>query len=91
MSEPCLLCGEHSTEDHHFPYCRQRRSQKDVALLPVVPLCRKCHTKAHWGKPETVGRLMALAPRYWRREGLWEVYGPRYEIWVSRRRYIQGT
>ena len=92
LAEPCLLCGRPGpSEEAHWPIARARRSKAEVALLPVIPLCFECHVKAHWGKRETVERLIAIAPGYWKRNGDWDVYGPRFETWLSRRRYVEAT
>lgn len=89
LAEPCLLCGKPGpSEEAHWPIARARRSKAEVALLPVLPLCHDCHMAAHWAKREIVERLIALAPSYWRREGVWGLYRERFEIWLSRRKYI---
>lgn len=81
MADKCLLCGNTPVEYHHFPLTRRFG-------IATVPLCRECHDKAHWGKPETVERLIKLAPGYWRSIGEWELHREAYETWVSRRRYV---
>jgi hypothetical protein len=92
LAEPCLLCGHPGpSETAHWPYARARHSKAEVTLLPVVPLCHDCHTAAHWAKQEIVERLIALVPAYWKRQGLWELYGERFETWLSKRRYIEET
>jgi hypothetical protein len=80
--EPCLLCGKPATDDHHFPYTRRYGTA-------TVPLCRTCHTDAHWGRHTE--RLIDLAPGYWKRVGEWEANAEAYERWCGRRRYLEAV
>jgi hypothetical protein len=88
--ERCLVCGRIPTDDAHWPIARGTHTQAERILLPVVPLCRVCHTKQHDGNPEIIRTLMHKAPRYWREEGLWDVYGPRFEKWLDKRAYLEA-
>jgi hypothetical protein len=40
---PCLVCGDTSSEAHHFPKTRGAGGDENW----VIPLCRKCHTTSH--------------------------------------------
>jgi hypothetical protein len=83
-AEPCLLCGNTPTENAHWPLTRRYGDA-------TVPLCRICHDAQHWAKRETIKALIRLAPGYWKREGTYELYGPAFETWMSRRRYLEAV
>jgi hypothetical protein len=85
-----ILSGEQATVDHHWPYCRQRRSPEEVRLLPRFPLTIFEHSEAHGSKPP-VERFMELAPPFWEEIGLWGIYGPPYETWLARREYLASV
>ena len=79
MRERCLVCSAPSTDEHHWPKTRRYGDA-------TVPLCRECHTKAHWADRKTIDHLIAHAPAYWRRVGEWDVHRDSFETWMERRR-----
>ncbi len=85
LAEPCLLCGkEGPSEAAHWPLSRRYG-------IATVPLCRECHSAAHWAKQWAVEALIRLAPGYWRHEGTWELHREAYENWCSKRRYLEAV
>jgi hypothetical protein len=80
----CLVCGKQATDMHHWPRTRRYGTA-------VLPLCRECHTAAHWGKAETVEALIRGAPGYWRSVGEWEQNREAYETWCAKRRYCEAV
>jgi hypothetical protein len=40
---PCIVCGAHPVDAHHFPQGRARTDD----LRKVLPLCRACHQEYH--------------------------------------------
>jgi hypothetical protein len=90
-NERCLICSAPATDWHHWPLCRQRRSQTEVALLPTVPLCREHHVAAHWAKQDVIEKLIDLAPQWWKREGTWEQNREAYESWIGKRRFLDAV
>ena len=81
IDDPCLVCGHPGpSETAHWPRTRRYGNA-------FVPLCRICHDAQHWGRAEVVEALIARAPGYWKREGLWELFEEEYTSWCEKRRY----
>jgi len=84
--ERCLVCGKPGVplDAHHWPRTRRYGTA-------TVPLCRDCHTAAHWAKQSVIETLIARAPGYWRSVGEWEQNADEYESWCAKRRYRELT
>lgn len=90
--ERCLICGTpDGLEDCHWPIARGSHPKSEVPFLPVVPMCYRCHSMQHTGDEEVIMHLIHRAPEYWRREGLWEMYRNRFELYLSRRAYHEAV
>ena len=83
MEEPCLVCNRRPSEDAHWPLTRRHGDA-------TVPMCRTCHDAQHWGKHEIIEALIELAPAHWKREGTYELYGPAFETWLSKRQFAEA-
>lgn len=79
-AEPCLVCHKPATDNHHFPRTRRYGTS-------TVPLCRECHTAAHWARVDVIEALIDLAPSYWMREGTWDEHRDTFDKWLSKREY----
>lgn len=84
VDEPCICCGLPFTDYHHWPRTRKFGTA-------VVPMCRRCHTAAHWGRKDTIDTIICKAPGYWRRVGEWETNADVFECWLSKRKYLEAV
>lgn len=88
LDHPCLLCkpGQQETpsEEAHWPLSRRYGTA-------TIPMCRKHHDALHWGRVETVERVIDRAPGYWRAVGEWEANADCYEAWCGKRRYLKAV
>jgi len=83
LDHPCIGCGRRGpSESHHFPLTRRFGTA-------TVPLCRVCHTAAHWGR--LTERLIERAPAYWKAAGEWESNHEVFERWLAKREYRRAT
>lgn len=80
----CLVCSKQATDMHHWPRTRRYGTA-------TVPLCRECHTKAHWAERRVIEALIERAPAYWEREGTYDANMPELKKWLSKRRYRELT
>jgi len=53
-NEPCLVCGNKTDLRHHF-IDKSRSNRLRYEPINLIPLCFKCHYKAHFGSENLIG------------------------------------
>lgn len=73
---PCFLCGATATEIHHMIHGPDRKKADEDGL--VVPLCRECHNKVHFGGGGLDRELKRTAQLWYEKEHTREEWMERY-------------
>lgn len=62
LDGPCLSCGKVKSTSRHHIYAQSHKPFLDTEELNILPVCRKCHEKAHENMDKFRSKLRKLMP-----------------------------